>query len=153
MAGLEAMLQRHRGPGRNLRERLLNGGQDVLWLAGLNQHLRDATRQRQAARLLFAVVRAVKNHLRGRQVVVGPQLAHKLVAVHGRHQDVGDHQIGPLGAHQGQRLGTVGGLQRLVAAVPDERDHQRPVGGKVINNKDLCHAQPVAFVSPQRARS
>ena len=140
VAGLEAVLQRYRRLVANLLQCLLDGRQDVLRLAGLEKHLGHTTGLGQAQGLFLEVMRAAKDHLRRRQAIVGAQLPHELKAVHGRHQDVGDHQVRPLGTDQGQRLGAIGRLQRLVAAVPDERDHKRAVGGEVINDEDLCHA-------------
>jgi len=42
-------------------------------------------------------------------------------------------------AHQRQRFHTIRCLHCLVAAVPDERDHQRAIGWQVINDKYLGH--------------
>ena len=140
VAGLKAVLQRHRGLVADLRERLLDGGQDVLRLAGLEQHLGHAAGLGKAQGFFLVIVGTAKDHLRGRQAMVGAQLPHELKAVHGRHQDVGDHQVRPLGTDQGQRLGAIGRLQRLMAAVPDEGHHQGAVGGEVIDDEDLCHA-------------
>ena len=125
---------------RRMGQGLIYGEQNVLRLAGFDQHPRDTAGPGQIARLAFAVVRAVENNLGGGQRRIRPQLPHEFVAVHGRHQDVRNHQFGALLAHQRQRLGAIGGLQRLVTPVVDQRYHQFPVFGVIVDHQYFCHS-------------
>lgn len=136
---LKAVLQDQRQGWRDLYQRFFDGVQNGLRLARLDQYLSHPARQSQIACLGFSVVGAVEHHLGLSDVRVGAQLAHKLVTVHGGHEDVGDNKLWPFSAHHRQGLRTIGGLQRLVAAVTDEGDHQRSIGGDVIYNKYLRH--------------
>jgi hypothetical protein len=70
------------------------------------------------------------------------QAAHELVAVHARHQDVGDHQVGALGAHDVERRHGVERHLDLIAEVAQQAGHHFGVGALVVDDQDaLSHPQ------------
>ncbi|MNT08757.1 hypothetical protein D3C72_1435080 [compost metagenome] len=60
----------------------------------------------------------------------------EFVAVHVRHEDVGDDQVGPLGAQYFQRVGTVGRIQQAVAAVAQQCGQELAVQHMIIDDQD-----------------
>ena len=88
-------------------ERGVHLAQDLVVVGGLEQHARHAVRLRQRLRLLTAEVRGVEHHRGRRGGRIGLQPARQLVAVHHRHQHVGDHQLGAGLLRARQRLAAV----------------------------------------------
>jgi len=81
----------------------------------------------------------VEDDLGRRQRRIGAQLLHELVAVHGRHQDVGDDQVGALGAHQRQAVRAVDRFQQAVAGEAEQGLQELAVGGAVVDDQDGRH--------------
>lgn len=67
------------------------------------------------------------------------QLADELVAVDPRHQHVGDHEVGPFGAHRNQAGAAVGGFEQPMTATGEERGQHVPVTGQVVDDQNSCH--------------
>ena len=67
-----------------------------------------------------------EDHRGVRRAVVFAQPAHELVAVHARHDDIGDQQIGLLGAQQVERFHAVGCFEQAVLAAFQQQQQQLP---------------------------
>ena len=122
-----------------IREPFVDGGQDVLGVARLDQHAGDAAGAGEVARVALAVVRGVEDDFGGRERRVRAQAAHELVTVHRRHQHVRDDERRPLRPHDLERVGAVRGLERLVSPILEQRDHQLAVRRVVVDDKNLGH--------------
>ena len=95
---LAVKLLRRQGHSRHLRRRegFADRADDLLGFAGLDQDLRDAARPGEPPDLLHEVDGGVEDHTDVRCDRLAAQLVDKFVAVHVRHQDVGDDQVGRL---------------------------------------------------------
>ena len=60
----------------------------------------------------------------------------EFVAVHVRHEDIGDDQVRPLGAQYFQRVGTIGRLQQAVAAVAQQCGQEFAVQHMIVDDQD-----------------
>ena len=69
------------------------------------------------------------------------KLSGELIAVHYRHEHVGDHQVGMLSVDGGQPLAAIRRLEQPVSLTTQEPDQDVPVGREVVNDKDGRHAQ------------
>src|ERR1035438_3382640 len=86
--------------GRSLRwrrygrepERGLHGLENLLRFRWLGNHGRYAAIASQCLCLLLVVVRGPEDHASLQNARVGTKLVNKLIAIHRRHQDVGNHQ-------------------------------------------------------------
>ncbi len=79
----------------------------------------DAAALCQGARLGLGVGRRVKDHTGGGEGRVGTQLPHKLETVHGRHENVGDDQIGVRHPHLLEPFQAIAGLEQAMAAIAE----------------------------------
>jgi hypothetical protein len=117
-----------RGSGRRQAQLGVDRVHDVLRVGGLAQHRVHAAAARHGGGLALGIHGGVEDDAGGGQFAVGAQALHELVAVHGRHQDVGDDQVRALArtssgrrrrlrpraggggeAEQGQQVGAVAG--------------------------------------------
>ena len=79
-------------------ERRVNRVQNLLWLGRLEDEVRDSASLGELSRFAFQVGRGVENHACLSQRCVGPELADKLEAIHRRHLNIGNDEIGMLDA-------------------------------------------------------
>ena len=68
--------------------------------------------------------RRVEDHRRGGHRRDRAHLADELVAIHGRHEDVADDQMGPFALHDGERFGAVRRLENAVPLIPEQRGEE-----------------------------
>ena len=127
-------------------ERLVHCGKNPFRIAGFRQHDAHATGVCQRLGLRLAVGRGVENHRHRREVRIGAQMRDEFVAVHGGHQDVGDHEVGALGAHAFQRLRAVRGFEQAMAAVPEQRQQELAVRGAIVDDQDGGHVRSAPYV-------
>ncbi len=121
-------------------QHLVHGGEDGVVVGRLDQHARHAVRERQVLRLLRAEVGGVEQHHGARGGRVELQPPRQLVAVHLRHQDVGDDQLRPVLARALQRLPAVGGRHHAVPGGLEQRRHRVAVRPVVVGYEDRRHA-------------
>ena len=115
--GLHAIEFARRGQRQRLAERAFDRLQDHLRLGGLHQHMRHAALLGDALRHGRVIARGVEDDRQRGQLRVGAQPPHELDAVHARHHDVDDGEIGPPPQHDLQSLQAVNGLARLETLV------------------------------------
>src|SRR5207245_2296663 len=70
---------------------------------------------------------------------IGTELADELVAVHSRHENVGNDQVGSLRPHYRQTLRAAGRLQEPVAGVLEESGQELALRRLVIDYQDRGH--------------
>jgi hypothetical protein len=80
--------------------------------------------------------RGDEDHGKKRGLRIRPQPAAELVAVHARHHDVGDYEVGRAGAHRLERLFAVERDLDLVAEIAQQSRHQLGVGALVVHHED-----------------
>jgi hypothetical protein len=107
------------GRQRGVTERGLHRPQHDFRFARFHEDGRDAARRRELSGLRLVVVGRVEDHPGVGDGRVLPESTDEFVPVHGRHQNVGDHKVGPLGTDRREPLSPVGRLQQAVAAVPE----------------------------------
>ena len=90
--------------------------------------------------------RRVENDRRGGHRGDGAHLADELVAIHGRHQDVADDQMGPLALDECERFGAVRRLENAVPLIPEQRGKEESIDGAIFCDEDARHV-------PQSARN
>ena len=73
--------------------------------------------QRERLRLTLAIVRGIEDDRNPAGRRIEPQLPDELVAVHHRHEHVGNHQIGMLRPYRGQALAAVRRLDQPMSLV------------------------------------
>ena len=120
-------------------EHPFHGTQHVLRLRRLSDNARNAARFGQRARFLLVVVGRPKDDGRGRDSRIGAQLPHQFVAIHRRHQNIGDDQGRMFGAGGSQCVGAVGSFQQAMPAVSEECDEVIAIGRLVIDNQNGRH--------------
>ena len=126
---------RHPGHGRHQPQRLVDRAHDDVGVGRLGQHPAHAARLRQQDRFLFAVGGRIKNdgHVGQRGVLVHAR--DEFIAVHVRHEDVGNDQVRALRAHQFQRVGAIRRLHQAVAAVAQQGGEEFAVQHMVIDDE------------------
>src|ERR1700676_4962413 len=118
--------------GRRLRwrcywrelERALPRFENLLRFRWLGNHGRYAAVASQCLCLLLVVVRGPEDHASLQNARVGTKLANKLIAIHRRHQDVGNHQVGPFRPGESEGLSPIGSLKQAVMRVTEQYDHE-----------------------------
>ncbi len=105
----------------------------------------------QALGFRGAVGGGVEDHRDGGDLLLGPQRLDEMVAVHARHQDVGDDQVGPLAARQRQAVDAVGGGQQAVLLEAQQGQQELPVQHMVVDDQDCGHAASCSWMSAWRA--
>jgi hypothetical protein len=105
-------------------QRARNRLQDFLRLARFGQHQRHAARMRELSRLGLHERGRVEHDMGTRDVAVGAQLPDEFIAIHARHQDVADHQLGPFGTCKRERLGTVGGFDEAMPRIAEQGGYE-----------------------------
>src|SRR5690349_13769440 len=88
-------------------------------------------------RVTFPKHGRAEDYGRVRDVGSGPQTTNELVAVHRRHEDVGDDQVGAVGRDEHERLAAVRRLANGVTGVLEDFYQQTAIGGIVVNDQDL----------------
>ena len=114
---------------------------------GVEELLRTGVLQQEAARAGLEGVEEVVVAVEGRHdddvpEVVGDEVAGGLDAVHPRHLDVHQHDVGAGRAGPFDRLEAVGGLADDLDVVLDREDHReaRPHHGVVVDEQDRQRA-------------
>ena len=113
--------------------------QHVRGISGLRQDVGNPAGQRKRPRLALAVVRGIEHHgdrTRGR---IETKLPDELIAVHHRHEHIGNHQIGVIGLDGSKSLASIRRLEHPVPLMTQERDQEFPVGRKVVNDQNGRH--------------
>ena len=131
--------------GRGARQRAgqhqfgIHGLHDGVGVGRLAQHAFDAAAARHGQGLALGVDCGIEDDAGGGQLAVGAQALHELVAVHLRHQDVGDDQVGAVGAHQVERGGAVVRLEQAVFGKAEQGQQIGAVARPVVNDEDGGH--------------
>ena len=89
-----ALLIRAQGGSLSVRPDMGTTLDDLLWLGRLGEQVQHAAGLGQRASLGLKVGGGVEDHPRVGDQRVGAQPPHKLEAVDGGHQHIGDHQVG-----------------------------------------------------------
>ena len=121
-------------------EDVVDDRQHVRRRGGFRQDVGHATGPRQRPRFTLAVVRGVEHdgNPAGRRIET--QLPDELIAVHHRHQHVGNDQIGTIGPDRGQSLAAIRRFDQAVSLMTQHRHQECPVGREVVNDQDGRHA-------------
>ena len=72
------------------------------------------------------------------------KLPDELIAVHHRHQHVGNHEIEMLSLDGGKPFAAIRRLEHPVSLITQERDQEFPVAREVVNDQDGRPARPAA---------
>ncbi len=98
--------------------------------------------------LALVIVGGVEDHRGGGDFRVSADLMHEFETVHGRHQNVGYDERGPLCTRARQTLGAIGGLDDFVALISKQGDEQLSIERYVIHYQYCCHpaADPLPLV-------
>jgi hypothetical protein len=113
----------------------IDGVDDGLRLGGLGEHGAHAAAARHRHGLVHRVDGRVENDAGGGDCRFGAQLLDKFVAVHGRHQDVGDDQVGALGAHDREGGRAVAGFEQAVAEEAEQVQQEFAIAGAVVDDQ------------------
>ena len=125
--------------GRSRAEQLVDGAQDRVVIGRFDKHSRDAERACQLFRVLAAEIGRIEHHADVRGGRLELQASCQLVAVHLRHQDVGDDELGPVVLRQVERLVAVRGGEDVVPHALEKRRQGLAVGAVIVGDEDLCH--------------
>ncbi|MNM31227.1 hypothetical protein D3C81_417990 [compost metagenome] len=118
---------------------LVDRARDDIGIGRLGQHPAHAAGLRQQGRFFFAVGGRVEDDGHVGQRGVFMHARDELVAIHVRHEDVGDDQVRPLGAHDVERIGAVGRFQQAVAAVAQQGCEEFAVQHMIIDDQYRCY--------------
>ncbi len=115
-----------------------------LRLAGLGDDVDHAAALCECARFALVIGRRVENDRCVRNRRDGAHLADELVAVHGRHEDVADDQMGPFALDDGERLGAVGRLENAVSVKRQQGGQETSIDGAIFRDEDAvpCASAP-----------
>jgi hypothetical protein len=113
--------------------------EQVCGLVGLDQHVRDAARVGQRARLVECVGGGAEDDGDRRPRRELSEALHELIAVDPRHEDVGEDERGPAGGDEREALLRVGGLEHLVAGVGQDGRDQVAVRLAVVDDEHDGH--------------
>ena len=122
-------------------ERGLHLAQDFVVVRRLDEHARHAVRLRQGLRVLAAEVGGIEHHRRLGGARVGAQVAGELVAIHHRHQDVGDHQLRVRFPRPRQRFPAVGGADDVMPSELEERRQRLAIRAVIVRDEDGGHVE------------
>ena len=89
------------------------------------------------------IVRRIENDRRVGHLRDRAHLADELVAIHGRHEDIADDQVGPSASHEVERLAAVGRLEHRVPVMSQQRDKEVPIDRASFGNQDAGHVSSV----------
>jgi len=115
--------------------------QHLLGRGGFCQDPRHAARLRQRSRFPFAVRCGIEQHGNPARLRVETQASAELIAIHHRHEHVGNHQIGGLGLDGGQSLAAIRCLDQPVSLTTQEGDQEVPIRREVVNDQNGGHIQ------------
>src|SRR6266702_2359025 len=128
------------------RDRVLRHAQGLVYnlqylfrLGWLNKHVAHATGFGQGACFPLMVAGGEKDHCGAGDCWIVAQLADELIAVHHRHEHIGDHQVRVLRADLRQCIRTIRGLQQEMSAVAQESGKELPVQGSIVRYQNFCH--------------
>jgi hypothetical protein len=108
------------GERRACGERGIDDRAHGLVIERLGQRALHAERARHLAYFALVVGRRTEDDGGVRRAIVLAQPADELVAVHARHDDIGDQEVGLLGAQQVQRFHAVGCFEQAVVAASEQ---------------------------------
>jgi hypothetical protein len=97
--------------------------------------MRHAAGLRQRPGFTFTVVRGVEHHWNRARGGIEAQLLDQLIAVHHRHEHIGNHQIRVFGPGKGQADGAVGGFEQPMALRAQQQHQHQPVHGEVVDDE------------------
>ena len=93
-----------------------------------------------------------RDHHHGQRLVEGVELPQHLHAVHARHLDVEQHEVGALALHRGEAFLAAGGADELVVLVFENHPQRFADGALVVDDQDArLHGQRVAGAAPTGA--
>ena len=75
-----------------------------------------------------------------RNLAIKAQFSHEFIAIHLRHENIGNDQIRFFFARYFERLRAVLRLKQAVAAVGQHRHQSLPIGRAVIDDENRFHA-------------
>ena len=113
--------------------------QDLPRLRGFRQDVGDAARERQRPRFALAVVRGREHHGDPARLRIETNLFEELEAVHDRHEHVGNHQVGLLGADGREPFAAIRRFEHLVPVITQQRHQEGPVGRDVVDDQNARH--------------
>ena len=137
---------------RFAREHAADDPQHLRRLGGFRQDLGHAAGQRKRPRFTLAVVRGIEHHGNPAGRRIETKLSDELIAVHHRHEHVGNHQIRTIGVNGGQRLAAIRRLEEAVSLMTQQRHEEDPVGRHVVDDQDSRDSQPPSVDMSVRPR-
>jgi hypothetical protein len=132
----------HPNDRREVRRRpqnLLDNPRYLPWFARLDQDVRHAAGFCERPDVALVESRRTEDNGRVPDQLVRAQGARELVAVHLRHDQIGDDQRGPVPARELEGLLARRRLEHLEAGVPKDRRDQIPIGGCVVEYERRPH--------------
>jgi hypothetical protein len=84
-------------------------------------------------------VRGVQDDRRFAELGIRSQLPREFVAVHGRHEDVGNDEIRLLGPSRRKTVETIGCFDQQMTLAIEQCHAQLAVRGVVVNDQDFRH--------------
>ena len=124
------------GP-RSHGQRLINDFKDFSRLDRLDDDVVDATGFGELPRFLFYVMRRKKNNRRVRDLAITAQFSHEFVAIHLRHENVGNDQIGLFFADHFERFCATVRLKQAMPEMCQQRHENPPMGRAIIDDENL----------------
>ena len=140
--------------GLHLRQRgargkhFVDGVEDHIGVGGLDQDAHHAVGLRELLVVLAAEIRGVEHDPDGRGRRLGTQRAGQRVAVHERHQDIRDDEVGAHFARLGQGLAAVGLGEHAMTRVLQPGSERYAVGAVIVGDQYCCHRRGLPGPQP-----
>src|ERR1700719_5027008 len=128
-------------------KRLINNFKDFFWLGRLDDDVVDATCFGELPGLLLDVTGGIKNYRCVRDLAIKAQFSHEFVAIHLRHENVGNDKVGFFIPRHFERLRPTLRLKQAMTAVFQQRHENPPIGRAIIDNEDSFHGLNIAAAS------
>ena len=96
--------------------------------------MRDSASVGELSRFAFQECRRVENYACLSQRCVGPELADELEAIHRRHKNIGNHEIGMLDAGFCQAFRAIRGFQDAIKFITQHRLDEFAVGRMIVHD-------------------
>ena len=121
-------------------EHRAHGGQNGAHRARLREDGRHAALARQRLGLTLVISGAIEDDRNVGHVRDVADLTHQLVAVHRRHQDVADDQIGAIAVQGSKGIGAIRGFEYPVAGGRQDCRQQLPVDRSILDDQNGSHS-------------
>ena len=148
---LVELLRWRPGARRPARQHLIDRLEHHVGIGRLGQDAGNTAGLGEVARLALVVGGSEENDGDfGRQWLL-THAAHQLVAVHGRHQDVGHHQVDGRLRQYGERFGAVRRLKHAMTAIGEQRHQEVTICRTIVDGEDHGHgSRPLGAGGPAR---